>query len=354
MSDSRPRAPVRGAARRHDSVAAQAIDRPENFVSIVSVRELLDSGVQFGHLASVWNPRMKPYIHGKRNGIHLIDLKGTVRGLIRAYNFLQRLCGDGKGVLFVGTKRQAKSTIIAEARRSGQPYVSERWLGGMLTNFYTIRTRLKRLDELEAIEAVGIAYGQKLKKRELSRIMRERKKIQKNLDGVRTMERLPGALVVIDPRVEHIAVAEANKLGIPVVALLDTDCDPSRIDILIPGNDDAMRSIQLGLGRLSDAILSGVKDWKVKETILRKQEDDRRRAEEQRREEIRTRQRAEAAARKRHEEAKRRAREAAAQSAVDEAQADKPAEEKPAPPEEKPQPPEDQDEGEKGSPEVSS
>ena len=324
---------------------------------------------------------MKPYIHGKRNGIHLIDLKGTVRGLIRAYNFLQRLCGDGKGVLFVGTKRQAKSTIIAEARRSGQPYVSERWLGGMLTNFYTIRTRLKRLDELEAIEAVGIAHGQKLKKRELSRIMRERKKIQKNLDGVRTMERLPGALVVIDPRIEHIAVAEANKLGIPVVALIDTDCDPNRIDIPIPGNDDAMRSIQIVLGRLSDAILSGVKDWKVKETILRKQEDDRRRAEEQRREAIRTRQRAEAAARKRREEAERRAREAAAQSAIDEAKSDDtPSDEKPkAPDEKKPKAPdekkskasdekkskapdeqkpkasdEDQDEGPKESPEASS
>ncbi len=308
---------------------------------------------------------MKPYIHGKRNGIHLIDLRGTVRGLIRAYNFLQRLCGDGKGVLFVGTKRQAKSTIIAEARRSGQPYVSERWLGGMLTNFYTIRTRLKRLEELEAIEAVGIAHGQKLKKRELSRILRERKKIQKNLDGVRTMERLPGALVVIDPRIEHIAVAEANKLGIPVVALLDTDCDPDRIDIPIPGNDDAMRSVQIVLGRLSDAILSGVKDWKVKETILRKQEDDRRRADEQRREEIRTRQRAEAAARKRREEAERRAREAAAQSAVDEAKdEDEPAEKKPmasdekkpkAPDEKKPKASDaDQDEGSKESPEASS
>ncbi len=316
---------------------------------------------------------MKPYIHGKRNGIHLIDLRGTVRGLIRAYNFLQRLCGDGKGVLFVGTKRQAKSTIIAEARRCGQPYVSERWLGGMLTNFYTIRTRLKRLEELEAIEAVGIAHGQKLKKRELSRILRERKKIQKNLDGVRTMERLPGALVVIDPRIEHIAVAEANKLGIPVVALLDTDCDPDRIDIPIPGNDDAMRSVQIVLGRLSDAILSGVKDWKVKETILRKQEDDRRRADEQRREEIRTRQRAEAAARKRREEAERRAREAAAQSAVDEAKdEDEPAEKKPkapdaakpkAPDEAKPKAPDekkpkasdaDQDEGSKESPEASS
>ena len=285
-------------------------------MSIVSVKELLDSGVQFGHLASVWNPRMKPYIHGKQNGIHIIDLKGTVRGLIRAYNFLQRLCGDGKGVLFVGTKRQARNAIIAEARRCGQPYVAERWLGGMLTNFYTIRQRLKRLDELEKLEEQGTsAY---VTKREFSRAVRERKKIQKNLDGVRNMERLPGALIVIDPVVEHIAVAEAKKLGVPVVALLDTDCDPTKIDIPIPGNDDAMRAIQIVLGRLADAVLKGVQDWKVKEAIIKKQEEDRRRAEEKRRDEIRKRQRAEAEARKRREEAERKAREAAASKAADE------------------------------------
>jgi small subunit ribosomal protein S2 len=288
-------------------------------VSIVSVKELLDAGVQFGHRASVWNPRMKPFIHGKRNGIHIIDLKGTVRGLIRSYNFLQRLCGDGKRVLFVGTKRQARNAIISEARRCGQPYVSERWLGGTLTNFYTIRQRLKRLEELERLEAEGREAF--VTKREQSRATRERKKIEKNLDGIRTMEVLPGALIVIDPLEEHIAVAEANKLGIPVIALLDTDCDPDHVDIPIPGNDDAMRAIQIVLGRLSDAILKGVQDWKVKEAILRKQEDDRRRAEEKRREEIRRRQRAEAEARRRREEAERKAREAAAKaSATDEEQ----------------------------------
>ncbi|MHC4849608.1 MAG: 30S ribosomal protein S2 [Planctomycetota bacterium] len=283
-------------------------------MSIVQVKELLDAGVQFGHMASVWNPKMEPYIYGKRNGIHIIDLKGTVRGLIRAYNFLQRMCGDGKGVLFVGTKRQARNSIISEARRCGQPYVAERWLGGMLTNFFTIRQRLKRLVELEALEAQGSsAY---VTKREMSRAVRERKNIQKNLDGVRTMETLPGALIVIDPVVEHIAVAEAHKLGIPVIALLDTDCDPGRIDIPIPGNDDAMRAIHIVLARLADAVLKGVQDWKVKEAIIRKQEDDRRRAEEKRRDEIRNRQRAEAAARKRREEAERKAREAAAKDAV--------------------------------------
>jgi len=286
-------------------------------VSIVSVRELLDAGVQFGHPTSVWNPRMEPYIFGKRNGIHIIDLKGTVRGLIRAHNFLQRLCGDGHEILFAGTKRQARNAVISEARRCGQPYVAERWLGGMLTNFYTIRTRLKRLEELEALESRAGAFASK---REANRALRERKKIQKNLDGVRNMQRLPGAVIVIDPVVEHIAVAEANKLGIPVVALLDTDCDPTRVDIQIPGNDDAMRAIQIVLARLADAVLRGVQDWKVKEAILRKQEDDRRRAEEKRREEIRRRQRAEAETRKRREEADRKAREATARAAAQAAQ----------------------------------
>ncbi|MHC4339010.1 MAG: 30S ribosomal protein S2, partial [Planctomycetota bacterium] len=231
------------------------IQPAEACVSIVSVKELLDAGVQFGHKASVWNPRMKPFIHGKRNGIHIIDLKGTVRGLVRAFNFLQRLCGDGKSVLFVGTKRQARNAIISESRRCGQPYVSERWLGGTLTNFYTIRQRLKRLSELEGLEAQG--DGAFVTKRERSRAVRERKKISKNLEGVRNMEVLPGALIVIDPLEEQIAVADANKLAIPVLALLDTDCDPTRIDIPIPGNDDAMRAIQIVLGRLSDAILKG-------------------------------------------------------------------------------------------------
>ena len=290
-------------------------------MSIVQVKELLDAGVQFGHLASVWNPRMEPFIYGKRNGIHIIDLKGTVRGLIRSYNFLQRLCGDGKGILFVGTKRQARNAVISEARRCGQSFVSERWLGGMLTNFYTIRQRLKRLAELEELEAQGPAAF--VTKREMSRAVRERRKIQKNLDGVRTMETLPGAIIVIDPVVEHIAVAEANKLGIPVIALLDTDCDPSKIDIPIPGNDDAMRAIQIVLSRLSDAVLKGVQDWKVKEAIIRKQEDDRRRAEEKRREDIRSRQRQEAAARKRTEDAERKARQQAAQEAAQEAEAEK-------------------------------
>jgi small subunit ribosomal protein S2 len=286
-------------------------------VSIVSLKELLDAGVQFGHPTSVWNPRMEPYIFGKRNGIHIIDLKGTVRGLIRAYNFLQRLCGDGHMVLFVGTKRQARSAVVAEARRCGQPYVAERWLGGMLTNFYTIRTRLKRLEELEALETQGVAAFSS--KSEANRALREKRKIQKNLDGVRTMDKLPGAVIVIDPVIEHIAVAEASKLGIPVVALLDTDCNPRPIDIPIPGNDDAMRAIQIVLARLADAVLRGNQDWKVREAILRKQEEDRRRVDEKRREDIRKRQRGEAEARKRKDEAEKKARGSAARAAALEA-----------------------------------
>jgi small subunit ribosomal protein S2 len=311
-------------------------------VSIVSLKELLDAGVQFGHPTSVWNPRMEPYIFGKRNGIHIIDLKGTVRGLIRAYNFLQRLCGDGHMVLFVGTKRQSRSAVVAEARRCGQPYVAERWLGGMLTNFYTIRTRLKRLEELETLETQG--PGAFSSRTEANRAARERRKIQKNLDGVRTMEKLPGAVIVIDPVVEHIAVAEAGKLGIPVVALLDTDCDPTRIDIPIPGNDDAMRAIQIVLARLADAVLRGNQDWKVREAILRKQEEDRRRVDEKRREEIRKRQRAEAEARKRKDEADRRARASSAERLAEQVAGPEVAAEM-EPDEPTPPPPEEPEEG---------
>jgi small subunit ribosomal protein S2 len=224
--------------------------------------------------------------------------------------------------------------VVAEARRCGQPYVAERWLGGMLTNFYTIRTRLKRLEELEGLETQGTAAFSS--KSEANRALREKRKIQKNLDGVRTMDKLPGAVIVIDPVVEHIAVAEAGKLGIPVVALLDTDCNPRPIDIPIPGNDDAMRAIQIVLARLADAVLRGNQDWKVREAILRKQEEDRRRVDEKRREDIRKRQRAEAEQRKRRDEAEKKARGSAARQAASEAGEDVPpleAEDAPAPPE---------------------
>jgi small subunit ribosomal protein S2 len=219
------------------------------------VKDLIDAGVHFGHRASRWNPKMKPYIYGKRNLIHIIDLKETVRGLLRATKFFQRVAAANGLILFVGTKRQAAETIVEECNRSGMPYVTERWLGGTLTNFRTIRSRLERLEELESIldGEQALSYSKKM----ISTLTRERRKIERNLQGIRFMTRLPEALLVVDPHREHIAVAEARKLGIKVVALLDTDCDPDLVDLPIPGNDDSMRSIELVVKRLCDAIIEG-------------------------------------------------------------------------------------------------
>ncbi|WP_165065619.1 30S ribosomal protein S2 [Paludisphaera rhizosphaerae] len=219
------------------------------------VKDLIDAGVHFGHRASRWNPKMKPYIYGKRNLIHIIDLKETVRGLLRATKYFNKVASQNGLILFVGTKRQASETIVEECTRSGMPYVTERWLGGTLTNFRTIRSRLERLEELETIldGEQASSYSKKM----ISTLSRERKKIERNLSGIRNMTRLPEALLVVDPRREHIAVAEARKLGIKVVALLDTDCDPDLIDLPIPGNDDSMRSIELVIKRLTDAIIDG-------------------------------------------------------------------------------------------------
>jgi small subunit ribosomal protein S2 len=226
-------------------------------VSLVAlaVKDLIDAGVHFGHRASRWNPKMKPYIYGKRNLIHIIDLKETVRGLLRASKYFQRVSASNGLILFVGTKRQAAETIIEECTRSQMPYVTERWLGGTLTNFRTIRSRLERLEELESIldGEQALSYSKKM----ISTLSRERRKIERNLSGIRHMTRLPEALLVIDPHREHIAVAEARKLGIKVVALLDTDCDPDLVDLPIPGNDDSMRSIELIIRRLTDAIIEG-------------------------------------------------------------------------------------------------
>src|SRR5262249_46989887 len=233
-----------------ESVACQEVD-----VVALAVKELIDAGVHFGHRASRWNPKMKPYIYGKRNMIHIIDLKETVRGLRRATKFFHRVAASNGLILFVGTKRQAAETIVEECTRCQMPYVTERWLGGTLTNFRTIRSRLQRLEELESIldGEQALSYSKKM----ISTLTRERKKIERNLSGIRNMTRLPEALFVIDPRREHIAVAEARKLGIKVVALLDTDCDPDLIDLPIPGNDDSMRSIELVIARLTEAIIEG-------------------------------------------------------------------------------------------------
>src|SRR5438067_4888826 len=256
-------------------------------VAIVQVQELIESGVHFGHRASRWNPKMRPFIYGKRNLIHIIDLRETVRGLLRAYRYLAKVASRNSLVLFVGTKRQAKEAVEREARRCGMPYVSERWLGGTLTNYRTIRDRLKRLQELEAM---WLSAGEKADKVDMPPYMRtmlneagklelskspetapirgyskkmvatlnrELTKITRNLQGIREMNRLPDAMVVVDPHREDIAVKEAQRMGVTTVALIDTDSDPDTIDLPIPGNDDSIRSIELILAKLADAVLEG-------------------------------------------------------------------------------------------------
>jgi len=221
------------------------------------VRSLIDAGIHFGHRSSRWDPKMRPYIFGKRNLIHIIDIRETVKGILRARKFLAGVASKGNGVLFVGTKRQARTAVMEVAQRTNMHYVSERWLGGTLTNFRTIRSRLARLEELEAIDAAGMA--EQYSKKMISTLTRERRKIKRNLEGIRRMNKLPGALVLVDVRRENNAARESRKLGIPVVGLIDTDSDPDFVDIPIPGNDDAMRAISLVLNTLGDAILEGMR-----------------------------------------------------------------------------------------------
>jgi len=224
-------------------------------VAEIVVKDFLESGVHFGHRASRWNPKMRPYIYARRNQIHIIDLKETLRGLIRAKKYLSKVISQGSLVLFVGTKRQAAEPVEAAAKKCGMPYVNERWLGGTLTNFRTIRSRLKRLEELESLKASGELAT--FSKKRQSTLLREYKKIFTNLSGIREMNRLPEALIIIDPRREAIAVKEARLLGVKVVALIDTDSDPDLVDLPIPGNDDSIRSIDLMLSHLSDAVIDG-------------------------------------------------------------------------------------------------
>jgi len=220
-----------------------------------TVRSLVDSGIHFGHRVGRWNPKMKPYIFCTRSSIHIINIKETIKGMVRGRKFLIDMAASGKDVLFVGTKRQARLPIMEHSDRCGMPHVCERWLGGTLTNFSTIRKRLGRLEELEAMDEQGLLASQS-KKME-STLRRELNKIKRNLDGIRKMSRLPGALVVIDARREHLAIAEAKKLKIPTVCLLDTDSDPDLVDIPIPGNDDAMGAIELIIREMADAVLEG-------------------------------------------------------------------------------------------------
>jgi len=219
------------------------------------VQDLVESGIHFGQRASGWNPKMGPFIYGKRNGIHIIDIKETIKGLLLAKKFVAKTVADGKDVCFIGTKRQSKNVLETRVPDVKMHYVTERWLGGTLTNFRTIRQRLKRLEELEAIEQ-GDNFASYSKKME-SQLKREKKKIFRNLDGIRRMDKLPGALIIIDVKHEVTALKEARKLGIPTIALIDTDGDPDMVDIPIPGNDDSMRSIDVIVRELCLAVAEG-------------------------------------------------------------------------------------------------
>ena len=221
----------------------------------VSITTLLDAGAHFGHQTRRWNPKMKEYIFTERNGIYIIDLQKTVKKAEEAYNFVRSVAEAGDSILFVGTKKQAQESIEQEAKRCEMFYVNQRWLGGMLTNFKTIQTRIAKLRKIEKMEADGdFAY---LPKKEVIKLKAEQEKLEKNLSGIKDMKKLPGAMFVVDPRKEHIAVMEARALGIPVVAIVDTNCDPDEVDYAIPGNDDAIRAVKLIASKMADAVLEG-------------------------------------------------------------------------------------------------
>ena len=229
--------------------------KEETQMAVISMKQLLEAGVHFGHQTRRWNPKMAQYIFTERNGIYIIDLQKTVRKIDEAYMFVRNLALEGKSILFVGTKKQAQESIEAEAKRCGMYFVNNRWLGGTLTNFRTIQTRIKKLNEIDKMEKDG--QFDVLPKKEVIKLCAEREKLLKNLGGIREMKKLPGALFVVDPRKERIAVQEARILGIPIVAIVDTNCDPDEIDYVIPGNDDAIRAVKLIAGKLADAVLEG-------------------------------------------------------------------------------------------------
>ncbi|NLX92646.1 MAG: 30S ribosomal protein S2 [Clostridiales bacterium] len=224
-------------------------------MAVVSMKQLLEAGVHFGHQTRRWNPKMAPFIFTERNGIYIIDLQKTVRKLEEAYMFIRELSENGQEVLFVGTKKQAQDSIRDEAERCGMPFVNARWLGGMLTNFNTIQRRIKRLEQLKAFEADGTFN--KLPKKEVIKMNLEIEKLEKFMGGIKHMKRQPAAMFIVDPRKERIAVAEARKLGIPIIAIVDTNCDPDEIDYIIPGNDDAIRAVKLISAAMSDAVIEG-------------------------------------------------------------------------------------------------
>lgn len=224
-------------------------------MAVVSMKELLESGVHFGHQTRRWNPKMAEYIFTERNGIYIIDLQKTVRKMEEAYNFVRDIAMDGKEILFVGTKKQAQESISNEAQKCGMHYVNQRWLGGMLTNFKTIRLRINRLHQLNAMEEDG--SFDVLPKKEVINLLLERDKLEKNLGGIKGMKKLPAAIFIVDPRKERIAIAEARNLGIPIIGIVDTNCDPDEIDYVIPGNDDAIRAVKLITSKIAEAVLEG-------------------------------------------------------------------------------------------------
>lgn len=229
-------------------------------MATVTMTDMLEAGVHFGHQTRRWNPKMKPYIYGARNGIHIINLQKTMRLFRDSVNFIQRVVSRGDSVLFIGTKRQAQDVMESEAQRAKMPFVTHRWLGGMLTNFVTIRKSVEKIDEIDKKLAEGNV--EKLPKKEVLKLEKERVKLMRSLGGLREMKRLPGAVFIIDPRKEHIAVHEARTLGIPAIGLADTNCDPEDLDFVIPGNDDAIRAIRLFAGAIADACIEGISHHK--------------------------------------------------------------------------------------------
>ena len=224
-------------------------------MAVISMKQLLEAGVHFGHQTRRWNPKMAEYIFTERNGIYIIDLQKTVKKVDDAYFFIREVAMNGQDVLFVGTKKQAQDSIKEEADRSGQFFVNNRWLGGMLTNFKTIRKRIDRLNQLDAMQADGTF--EVLPKKEVIKLKKEMEDLEKNLGGIKNMKKIPGAMFVVDPRKERNAILEAKKLGIPVVAIVDTNCDPDEVDFVIPGNDDAIRAVKLIAAKIADAIIEG-------------------------------------------------------------------------------------------------
>ena len=244
-------------------------------MSVISMKQLLEAGVHFGHQTRRWNPKMKEYIFTERNGIYIIDLQKTVKKIEEAYNFVREISENNQSILFVGTKKQAQESIESEAKRCEMFYVNQRWLGGMLTNFKTIQGRIGRLRQIEQMEANG--DFDLLPKKEVIKLRAEQAKLEKNLGGIKEMKKLPAAVYIVDPRKEHIAIAEARTLNIPIIAIIDTNCDPDEVDFPIPGNDDAIRAVKLITGKIADAVIEGRQGEQMEDT---QDADDQQEAEE--------------------------------------------------------------------------